>query len=250
MSETMLAAIHQLHYLPWLRYFEKIARADIFVALDDVQYTKNGFQNRNKIKQAGGWMYLTVPVKAHAGQLLSEVEIAQVNQQDEGRVCRPPRNWNTSHWRALETNYRRAPFFDDHAAALRAIYGRPWAHLNDLNWGLLTYLRAALGIDTPMVRSSELAAKGEATDRLVTICQTVGADRYYSGSYAADAYLDAPVLEAAGIELVLQQWTCPIYEQRFPQTGFIPDLSVIDLLLNEGPRSRDLILAGGYRALV
>jgi hypothetical protein len=242
----MLAAIHQLHYLPWLRYFEKIARADIFVALDDVQYTKNGFQNRNKIKQAGGWMYLTVPVKAHAGQLLSEVEVAQVN------------HWNTSHWRAIETNYRRAPFFDDHAAALRAIYGRPWTHLNDLNWGLLTYVRAALGIGTPVVRSSELAVRacpersrmGEATDRLVAICRAVGADRYYSGSYAADAYLDAPALEGAGIELVLQEWSCPTYEQRFPQAGFIPDLSGIDLLLNEGPRSRDLILAGGQRALV
>jgi len=162
----MLAAIHQLHYLPWLRYLEKMARADVFVVLDDVQYTKNGFQNRNKIKHACGWMYLTVPVRARAGQLLSEVEIAQVN------------HWNISHWRAIETNYRRAPFFEDHAPALRTIYGGTWTRLNDLTWEVLSYLRAAVGIATPLVRSSELAVPGEATDRLVAICRAVGADRY------------------------------------------------------------------------
>lgn len=231
----MLAAIHQLHYLPWLRYLEKMARADIFVALDDVHYTKNGFQNRNKIKHAGGWMYLTVPVRAHAGQLLSEIEIAQES------------DWNASHWRAIQTNYRRAPFFPDHAPALAAIYGRPWTRLNDLTWELLTYLRSALGITTPIVRSSELSIDGEATHRLVAICRSVGADRYYSGSHAAEAYLDGAALDAGGIELVLQTWSCPTYEQRFPQVGFIPDLSVIDLLLNQGPRSRELILAGGHR---
>ena len=241
----MLAAIHQLHYLPWLRYVEKMARADVFVVLDDVQYTKNGFQNRNKIKHAGGWMYLTVPVKAHAGQLLREVEIAQVGEQGEGGSGGAPRHWGASHWRAIETNYRRAPFFDEHAAALGAIYGRRWTHLNDVSWELLTYLRGALGIETPMVRSSELAVPGEATDRLVAICQAVGADCYYSGSHAADAYLDAAAMEASGIEVVLQEWRCPPYEQRFPQAGFIADLSVLDLLLNEGPRSRDLVLTGG-----
>lgn len=231
----MLAAIHQLHYLPWLRYLEKMARADVFVVLDDVQYTKNGFQNRNKIKHAGGWMYLTVPVKVHAGQRLSEVEISQDN------------HWSASHWRGIETSYRRAPFFDEYAGALSAIYARRWSHLNDLNWELLSYLRAATGIGTPVVRSSQLAVQGEATDRLVAVCQAVGADAYYSGSHAAEAYLDVAALEAAGIEVVLQQWVCPVYRQRFPGAGFIPDLSVIDLLLNEGPRSRDLIVAGGER---
>ena len=249
-GERVLAAIHQLHYLPWLRYLEKMARADIFIALDDVHYTKNGFQNRNKIKHPGGWMYLTVPVRAHAGQLLSEIEIAQES------------DWNASHWRAIQTNYGRAPFFPDHAPALAVIFGRPWTRLNDLNWELLMYLRSALGITTPILRSSELSIDGEATDptlrssdasslrstsRLVAICRAVGADHYYSGSHAAEAYLDEAALEAGGIELVLQTWSCPTYEQRFPQVGFIPDLSVIDLLLNQGPQSRELILAGGHR---
>jgi len=234
----MLAAIHQLHYLPWLRYFEKIARADIFVVLDDVQFTKNGFQNRNRIKHTCGWMYLTVPVKHRAGQRLDEVEIA-LGQK-----------WSARHWHALQSNYGRAPYFREHAEALARMYQRPWTHLGQLNWELLRYLCLALGIQTPLVRSSDLHAPGEATERLMHLCRAVGADCYYSGGYAARAYLDAAAMEAAGIGVVLQEWNCPIYQQRFPQVGFVPDLSVIDLLLNEGPRSLDILLRGAQVAVV
>ncbi len=228
----MLVAIHQLHYLPWLRYVEKIARADVFVALDDVQYTKNGFQNRNRIKHAGGWMYLTVPVKERAGQGLHEVEIAEV------------KGWREAHWRALETNYRRAAYYERYAELLHDVYQQPWSHLNPLNWELLTRLCAALGLRTPLVLSSQLNLKGSATERLIEICQAVGADRYYSGSFAAEAYLDAEAMEAAGITLELQDWICPTYRQRFPDAGFIPDLSLLDLLMNEGPDSLDVLRTG------
>lgn len=227
-----MAAIHQLHYLPWLRYMEKIARADVFVVLDDVQYTKNGFQNRNRVKNARGWMYLTVPVRNHARQRLPEVEIAEV------------KDWGKSHWRALQSNYGRAGYFKEHAPALEEIYQRPWSHLNDLNWALLSYLCRALGLGRPLVRSSELGAPGEATERLIGLCRAVGADSYYSGSHGAAAYLDAGAMREAGLEVVTQSWSCPSYRQCFPEAGFIPDLSVIDLLLNEGPGSLELIAAG------
>jgi len=234
----MIAAIHQPHYLPWLRYLEKIARADVFVVLDDVQYTKNGFQNRNKIKHVSGWMYLTVPVKYRPGQRLGEVEIAS------------DKKWSARHWHALQSNYGRAPYFGEHAEALADIYQRAWTHLDPLNWELLRYLCSALGIGTRLVRSSELDVHGDGTARLIRICRALGAERYYSGSCAADAYLDAAAMEAAGISVVLQDWSCPTYKQRFPQVGFIPDLSVVDLLLNEGPRSLEIVLSGAEVALV
>jgi hypothetical protein len=225
----MMVAIHQLHYLPWLRYMEKIARADIFVALDDVQYTKNGYQNRNRLKHAGGWMHLTVPVKERAGQLLHEVEIAEVD------------GWRQKHWRALQTNYSKARYCREHEEAFARIYQRRWTHLNALNWELLSYLCVALGIQTPLVRSSQLGVEGRATERLIHICRSLGADRYYSGSHAARTYLDRAAMEAAGIEVVLQEWICPAYRQCFPELEFIPDLSVVDLLLNEGPASLDIL---------
>jgi hypothetical protein len=225
----MMVAIHQLHYLPWLRYMEKIARADVFVALDDVQYTKNGYQNRTRVKHAGGWMYLTVPVRERAGQLLSEVEIAEAER------------WRQRHWCALQTNYGRTPHFGDHAAALADLYRRKWTHLEALNWELLSYLCSALGLRTPLVRSSQLKAEGKATERLIRICQSLGANQYYSGRHAAETYLDIAAMESAGIEVVVQEWACPAYRQSFPNPGFVPDLSVLDLLLNEGPGSLRLL---------
>ncbi len=228
----MLAAIHQLHYLPWLRYFEKIARADVFVVLDDVQYTKNGFQNRNKIKQAGGWKYLTVPVSAHLGQTLDQIEIAEV------------KGWNEKHARALQFSYSRAPYFQQFAPGLLAFYQRSWRRLNDLNWELLQYLCSALGIATRLVRSSELPITGESTDRLIEICRAVGADAYYTGAFALESYLDARRFQEAGIRLLAQRWQCPAYRQLFPEAGFIPDLSLVDLLFNEGPRALEVLHRG------
>ena len=233
----MMAAIHQSHYLPWLRYMEKVARADVFVVLDDVQYTKNGYQNRTKVKGAGGWMYLTVPVRACAGQLLCEVEIAQ------------GAGWNRKHWRALQTNYGKARYFGEHEAALAGIYQREWGRLEALNWELLGYLCSALGVRTSLVRSSELGVGGSATERLIQICRSVGADRYYSGSHGAQIYLDIAAMEAAGIEVVVQEWNCPSYRQCFPETAFEPDLSVVDLLLNEGPGSLEVLRSGGQVGL-
>ena len=234
----MMVAIHQLHYLPWLRYMEKVARADVFVVLDDIQFTKNGFQNRNKIKHANGWMYLTVPVKHRAGQPLHEVEIAG------------GKDWNQGHWRAIQTNYGRAPYYREHADGLAAIYERSWTHLNPLNSELLKYLCSALGIETRLVYSSELDLRGEATDRLIEICRAVGADCYYSGAYAVEKYLDIAAMEAAGIEVALQEWACPTYGQCFPKAGFIPDLSALDLLLNEGPRGLSILLGAEEGAVV
>ena len=95
----MLVGIHQLHYLPWLRYMEKIARCDVFVVLDNIQYNKNGWQNRNGIKTAQGETSLTVPVLAKAGQRLDEVSI-----QNSGAGGK-------KYWRTIEQSYRKAPHF-------------------------------------------------------------------------------------------------------------------------------------------
>jgi hypothetical protein len=212
---------------------EKIARADVFVVLDDVQFTKNGFQNRNKIKHPQGWMYLTVPVKHRSGQLLHEVEIGDV------------KGWCQHHWHLIEANYGRAPYFQNYKDDLERIYAQPWHRLNDLNWKLLSFLCSALAISTPLVRSSELGLTEKATDRLIEMCRAVGATRYYTGSYSLDAYLNVAAMNEAGIEVVPQDWSCPEYRQAFPQAGFIPDLSAIDLLLNEGPASPATLRAGG-----
>lgn len=224
----MVVGIHQLHYLPWLRYFEKIARSDVFIALDDIQYEKNGWQNRNKVKTATGAALLTVPVYEKLGQPLHEVRI-----DNDGP-------WRRKHWRTIEQAYHKAPYFSDYAELLEETYSRDWEMLNDLNLYLLEGLLAALDIQTPIERSSHLKVAGKATERLIQLVEAVDGDRYYSGAYALDAYLDSEQLARAGIEVELQAWSAPVYPQLYGP--FIPDLSVIDLLMNCGPGSRAILM--------
>ncbi len=229
----MTVGIHQPHYLPWLRYFEKIARSDVFIVLDDIQYEKNGWQNRNKIKTAQGWSYLTVPVRRPTLRPINLIEI------DEGS------GWRVKHRRALEMSYRRAPFFEEYWPELCAVYDREWSHLADLNRAMLELFLRQLGIETPVRFSSEIPTEGEATERLAELCRAVGGETYLSGAYALDAYLDPAVLERNGIRLAFQEWSAPEYGQLYPGAGFIRDLAVVDLLFNAGPASRDLLLASG-----
>lgn len=223
----MLVGIHQLHYLPWLRYFEKIARVDAFIVLDNIQFNKNGWQNRNRIKSSQGAQTLTVPVLRENHQRLDEVRIN--NGVD----------WRAKHWRTLCQCYGKAPFFNPHAAFFEATYQANWDSLNALNQHMLTYFVEALGINTRIVYASALDAPGVATERLVQLIQAVGGNAYYSGAYALDVYLDAELLKAAGIGLVLQAWTVPVYPQRYG--AFVGDLSIVDLLFNCGPRSLEVI---------
>jgi len=228
----MIVAIHQPHYLPWLRYVDKIARCDVFVLLDDAQYTKSGWENRNKIKCAPGckcdegWMYVTVPMLA-AG---SRRPINEMRISNEKR-------WRTQHWGALCTNYAKAPFFDRYAPVLAPIYQREWDNLCDLSINLLKVLLDALGVGTPLVRSSEMGVPGARTARTVDLCMALGATTYLTGDYAAGNHLEAHEFAERGIAVQLQNWECTTYRQQNPEAGFIPDLSIVDLLFNEGEGS-------------
>lgn len=223
----MLVGIHQLHYLPWLRYIEKVARCDAFVVLDDIQYNKNGWQNRNKIKTAQGATLLTIPVRAHHDSRLDEVETAENGK------------WAQKHWRTIEQAYAKAPFFEEYAGALKAIYVASYRHLNAINRRMLEFYVDALGIDTPLHYSSDLAVPGEATERLANLIEAVGGDTYYSGAYALEVYLDADLLTERGIGLELQHWRAPVYPQLHGE--FVRDLSILDLMMNCGPESVNVI---------
>lgn len=224
----MICGIHQLHYLPWLRYFDKIARSDIFVVLDNIQYNKNGWQNRNKIKAASGALLLTVPVHAPLGCRLDEVTIDETQP------------WRKKHWASILQNYARAPYFEQHGPYFREIYAREWPSLNALNKDMLDYFVGALGITTLIRYSSELDAPGTATERLIRLVRSTGADTYYSGAYAIDHYLDIAKLKAAGIALRLQEWRAPVYPQFYG--AFVPDLSILDLIMHCGPHSLHVLL--------
>ena len=185
----MLVAIHQPQYLPWLGYFDKMLKADVFCYLDSVQYKKNEWQNRNRIKTAAGWQWLTVPVTYRYPQRIGEVGID--NRSD----------WARKHLQALSTNYRRAPFFEKYFPAIEAVLSRRWESIAALNLSLIECLREILGIaDKPAVQASRIKASDDPTDRLIDICQSLGADSYLAGAGAA-GYMDLEKFRQRGIRV-------------------------------------------------
>lgn len=226
----MLFAAHQPHYLPWLRYLDKVATADVFVLLDDVQYTKNGWQNRTRIKGPDGAVLLTVPVGAHLGARICDVLPAE--------TC-----WVRRHVRALDVCYGRdlAPWGEPLVGILVEHAQVPLARLNE---ALLRFLLEAFGIETALVRSSELGVGGRGSARLAAIGRALGADAYLTGAHALETYLDRAAFKAAEIELEVQSWDCPVYRQRFERVGFVPDLSAVDVLANEPAASLAVLTAG------
>ena len=216
----MIVAVHQPQYLPWLGYFDKIASADVFVLLDNVQYKKNEWQNRNRIKTASGPQWLTVPVTYRFGQRINEV---LVNNNE---------NWRKKQKQTIITNYRKAPHWPEVSTALEAIFVRSWEKLADLNIFVVRRLAEMLGISTPIHVASELPAFSENPDeRLIGIARYFGADTYLAGTGGRD-YMNLDKFAQSGITVFFQQYEHPVYNQLFE--GFEPFLSVIDLIFNHG----------------
>ncbi len=222
----MIAAIHQPQYLPWLGYFDKIDQADVFCFLDDVQYKKNEWQNRNRIKTAQGWQWLTVPVHYRFPQKINQVMID----------ARAP--WRKRHLHAISTNYRKARYFDLYLPFFEGIYNKSWKYLSDLNINVVEGVCGLLGIKKRVVTSSAMKLREDPTDRLVDICLHLGADVYLAGAAGAD-YMDLRRFEEHGIAVRFQSFSHPTHPQLFG--GYISHLSVVDLLMNCGPNSLSVI---------
>jgi len=216
----MRVTIHQPQFLPWLGYLDKIDQADLFIMLDTVQFKKNEWQNRNRIRTAKGWQWLTVPVLQQFGQRIDEV------------LINPTVTWKAQHLRALDMHYARAPYRNRYLAQLRELYSAPWNKLSDLNKATVQWLLEAYGITTPVHRAVDYAARDEPTDRLTDLCQAVGATEYLAGP-GAEHYMDKPRFESSGVRLDIQVFQHPIYRQVYEP--FEPNLSALDLLLMQGP---------------
>jgi len=223
-------AIHQPHYLPWLGYLAKWAEADLFVFLDTVQYEKNGWQNRNRIKTAAGPQWLTVPVRARLGTSIAEVAI-DVDQP-----------WARRHLRAIELAYARAAGWARHAESLRAFYAEPWRELAALAVANARWLASAVGIVTPSRLASELQVMAtDPTERLVEVCHAVGATTYLAGRDGVE-YMDLKRFQQAGIEVRAQAYEHPVYPQLHGE--FVPFLSGLDLLLASGVDALAVVRGG------
>jgi hypothetical protein len=217
----MRCVILQPSYIPWRGYFDLIHRADVFVFYDDVQYDKNGWRNRNRIKTAQGTQWLTIPVPQR-GIVSGNVPI--------NAVVPIGNEWARNHLETLRRWYAEAPFFDE--GLLRSLYDEPAPLLADFTIATTIELATRLGIrDTRFLRSSALRAAGRKTDRLIELLREVGATHYLSGPSARD-YIEPEKFTAAGIELEWMTYDYPEYPQLYPP--FEPFVTVLDLLFMTG----------------
>jgi hypothetical protein len=236
----MIVSIMQPAYLPWLGYFDRIARSDLHIVLDDVNLdgnSKTKFANRNKVRTPDSWSWLTVPLQSkgkHGELFLDQVEIAT------------DAPWRQKHLGALTGNYSRTAHFAGHRAFFSGIYGRDWNRLIDLTTATTDYLLNAFGLTCPMQRSSTMKVEGEKDALILNLCRAAGATTYLSGPFGRD-YLDATAFAAAGIELVFHDYPHPQYTQAFP--GFEPYMSAVDLLFNHGPASLEILRSAPARTV-
>lgn len=228
---------HQPVYLPWLGLFHKASLADVFVFMDDVQYLRQDWNNRNKIKGSQGAFWLTVPVrlKQSASEMLRDIRV-----DSDGFGAK--RHWQSEHFRALETCYRKAPYWDQYAPFLESFYhDKPWDWLWEINLTQLQFFFEELAITPELLIATEVGFKGAKSDLVLDHCRKTGAGLCVTGTFGRD-YIDVQSFIDEGLSLHFQEYQHPDYSQRYGD--FVSHLSVIDLLMNHGPDSRDLLLSG------
>jgi hypothetical protein len=232
------AVIMQPTYLPWIGYFDLMDQADIFVFLDDAQFSKQSWHHRNRIRTSKGLEWLTVPIRrtGRSPLLISAAEIAV--ETGYARKC----------VRAIEVNYCRTPFFDRYFPQLSDIHLAGKERLADLTVSLVKYLAAALGISTAITMNSEIGGEGRRSDLMADICCRVGADRCLQAAGSAPYLAKELDREGqAGVQLSFHQFDHPKYHQV--HSPFLPFASAIDLLFNEGDAALSIIRSGRRRSL-
>jgi hypothetical protein len=221
----MIVAIHQPNFLPWLGYFDKLARADVFVVLDTVaaQQTGSSYTNRVEVLVGGKRSWLTVPIArgTEARRRIADLRVVDSNP------------WRRKIRATIEQSYARAPFFAAIMPMIQALLERPGDKLADFNLAALTAIAELLRLDCRrIVLASTLGVPGAGTDLLIAIVRAVGGTTYLCGG-GAGGYQDDAKFAAAGIALRYQNFRHPVYPQVNADT-FVAGLSVVDALMNCG----------------
>jgi hypothetical protein len=220
--------IHQPNFLPYVGFFHKLSLADTFVMMDNTQYDKK-FTNRNKIKIPDGWSWLTVPINKEHKFLPNK--LVEINNKE---------NWKEMHWKKITRSYTNSKFFKkNYKSFFEEVYKKEWKFLFELNSELLRQIIDWLGLKIQIIKESELNINGNSTERLVNVCKELGAETYVSG-VGGKEYMNEKLFQKNNIKIEYQKFQCPTYTQIFGG-DFIPNLSIIDLLFNNGSKSLPIL---------
>ncbi len=228
MSTEKKVVVLQSNYLPWKGYFDLISRSDLFIFYDDVQFTKNDWRNRNKIKTAHGPAWISIPCGTDLKRLIREVVITK-------------HDWQTDHWNRIRINYGGAPYFHLYSDFFEDFYlNRTWTNLSELNQYLIVHIACQfLKLRTEFADSVSYRPQGTRLERLLDVLKKAGATEYISGP-SAKSYISEDIFVKEKIKLTWMDYQhYKEYRQSFPP--FVHEVSVIDLLFNEGPAAMQYI---------
>jgi hypothetical protein len=215
----MKVGIHQPNYLPWMGYIDKIASTDVFVFLDDAQYSNEGGHNRNLIKTSNGKQFLTVPVEQHLGD-----KINQIRTKDK-------LPWKKKHLKSIEFNYKRAPYFIEVFPVMEKLLNESYTNIAEMNAAIIKEWCRLFGINTDFKWSSDLNLESLREEKVIDICCMIGANCYISGN-GAKAYQVSAHFEQHGIKLIYQNYEPLVYPQLWGE--FQVNMSALDYIMNCG----------------
>ena len=225
----MIVSIHQPNYIPWIGFFNKILSSDIYVVFDDVQFPRGkDYANRNQIKTNNSKIWLTVPV-------IGKSDLKPWNQIKINK-----NGWVNKHLTSIESFYKKAPYFNEYYSEIKNIYLKDHNLLVALTLDLIKHFIKILNKETKIVLSSSIKTDLKGLDKILYILKTLNATKYISGDgEGSKRYIDESLFKENNIELIWQNYKHPVYKQQF--NGFIPYMSILDLLFNEGPNSKNII---------
>ncbi|MHC9543647.1 MAG: WbqC family protein [Vulcanimicrobiota bacterium] len=227
-----MISIHQSQFLPWLPYFFKMHKCSLFVILDDVQFQKNGLQNRNKIKTPNGMQWLTIAVRFNFGDPINMVQIA--DKKIYKRLLR-----------TIELNYRKSRYFSEIYEWLEEVLSKEIQNLNELNMILLDGILKKTGMNKKIVFSSQMELTSKKNELIIEIMKKLNAKDYLSGKGAL-GYMDLEKFRASGLNVYSFDFTYTEYPQLWNNLqGFIPDLSIIDILFNNLEKTLEYVSQNG-----
>jgi|TARA_B110000027_G_C16070685_1_gene278911 hypothetical protein len=229
----MKGTILQPTYLPWIGYFDMIDIADIYVVFDDVQFSKKSWQQRNYIKTKQGALMLSLSIsKAKLTTSIKDIKIF-----DNKKILE-------NHWKTISLAYKKSTYFEKYKKLFENIYSKNYIFLRDFNLDIIKLVCEIIGIKSSFVNSSDIIIKknyNDMTKKIIQLCDSVGITTLYD-AHGASKILDINVINESNIDFKFQNLNHPSYNQLYGK--FIPYMSVIDLIFNEGPKSLSIIREG------
>jgi len=216
----MIVSIHQPNYIPWLGYFYKIYQSDIFVFLDDVQFSNEGMHNYHYLKTPQGSFRLKIPVEKHAGDLIRDV------------TTKDQLGWKEKHLKTIESNYKKAAFFKQVFPDFAQVLSRDFTSLSEMNIAIIESILEKFGIGTRLIKSSEMGVESKKEERVLDICNKLNATVYYSGT-GAKAYQNPEDFNRRGLELLYSVYRPFDYPQLWTP-NIQTNVTVLDYLMNCG----------------